>query len=211
MSCWCPNSAHGTNPATAALIGFSVRAVPGRRRRHRQSPTPSERALGPDVAAIMLTNPNTCGLFEREIVGDRRGGARGRRVTSIATAPISTRSSARRARAISASTRCISICTRPFRRRMAAAARAPGRSCFRSARALRAGSLSSSRDGDALRLVEHREGIAGLRADDRLPRPDGHVRARARVHPVAWRRRTAAGLRGRGALGQLRPRVASTI
>ena len=27
-SCWCPNSAHGTNPATAALIGFSVRAVP---------------------------------------------------------------------------------------------------------------------------------------------------------------------------------------
>ena len=62
-----PESAHGTNPATAALIGFSVRSVPA---------TPTgivsaaavRAALAPDVAAIMLTNPNTCGLFEREIV-----------------------------------------------------------------------------------------------------------------------------------------------
>ncbi len=62
-----PDSAHGTNPATAALIGFAVRSV-----RASADGTVSvdavRAALAPDVAAIMLTNPNTCGLFERDIV-----------------------------------------------------------------------------------------------------------------------------------------------
>jgi glycine cleavage system P protein (glycine dehydrogenase) subunit 2 len=62
-----PESAHGTNPATAALIGFSVRAVPAGED-GIVSAAAVRSALGPDVAAIMLTNPNTCGLFEREIV-----------------------------------------------------------------------------------------------------------------------------------------------
>ena len=62
-----PDSAHGTNPATAALIGFSVRAVPADDN-GIVSAAAVRAALGPDVAAIMLTNPNTCGLFEREIV-----------------------------------------------------------------------------------------------------------------------------------------------
>ncbi len=62
-----PDSAHGTNPATAALIGFSVRAVPAGAD-GVVSAQSVRAALGPDVAAIMLTNPNTCGLFEREIV-----------------------------------------------------------------------------------------------------------------------------------------------
>jgi glycine dehydrogenase subunit 2 len=62
-----PDSAHGTNPATAAGMGFEVRSVP----------TGADgivhvdevkKALGPDVAAIMLTNPNTCGLFEKNII-----------------------------------------------------------------------------------------------------------------------------------------------
>jgi glycine dehydrogenase subunit 2 len=61
-----PQSAHGTNPATAALLGFTVRAVEA-----REDGTVSAEAvrarLGPDVAAMMLTNPNTCGLFEPEI------------------------------------------------------------------------------------------------------------------------------------------------
>jgi glycine dehydrogenase subunit 2 len=62
-----PQSAHGTNPATAALLGFSVRVVPaGEDGTVRAADVRG--ALGPDVAAIMLTNPNTCGLFEREIV-----------------------------------------------------------------------------------------------------------------------------------------------
>jgi glycine dehydrogenase subunit 2 len=58
-----PDSAHGTNPATAALLGFTVKPVPAREDGwvHLQDVKP---LLGPDVAAIMLTNPNTCGLFE---------------------------------------------------------------------------------------------------------------------------------------------------
>ncbi|MDH7797793.1 MULTISPECIES: aminomethyl-transferring glycine dehydrogenase subunit GcvPB [unclassified Beijerinckia] len=62
-----PDSAHGTNPATAALIGYHVRAIPARDD-GRVSAQAVRDALGPDVAAIMLTNPNTCGLFETEIV-----------------------------------------------------------------------------------------------------------------------------------------------
>ena len=62
-----PDSAHGTNPATAAMIGFSVRAVPAGPD-GTVSAESVRAALGPDVAAIMLTNPNTCGLFERDIV-----------------------------------------------------------------------------------------------------------------------------------------------
>ena len=63
-----PDSAHGTNPATAALIGYSVRSVPAGEDGN-VSVEAVRAALAPDVAAIMLTNPNTCGLFEREIVG----------------------------------------------------------------------------------------------------------------------------------------------
>ena len=63
-----PDSAHGTNPATAALIGYSVRSVPAGKD-GIVSVEAVRAALAPDVAAIMLTNPNTCGLFEREIVG----------------------------------------------------------------------------------------------------------------------------------------------
>lgn len=61
-----PESAHGTNPATAAFAGFSVEDIPA---------TPEGRVdlaaltarLGPDVAGVMITNPNTCGLFERDM------------------------------------------------------------------------------------------------------------------------------------------------
>ena len=63
-----PDSAHGTNPATAALIGYSVRSIPAGED-GIVSAEAVRSALAPDVAAIMLTNPNTCGLFEREIVG----------------------------------------------------------------------------------------------------------------------------------------------
>src|SRR5581483_825961 len=62
-----PESAHGTNPATAALIGFEVVNVPAGPDGTVHPSAVIER-LGPDVAAIMLTNPNTCGLFEREVV-----------------------------------------------------------------------------------------------------------------------------------------------
>jgi glycine dehydrogenase subunit 2 len=62
-----PESAHGTNPATAALIGFLVKPVPAQADGtvHVED---VKALLGPDVAAIMLTNPNTCGIFEPQIV-----------------------------------------------------------------------------------------------------------------------------------------------
>ena len=62
-----PESAHGTNPATAALLGYTVVAVPARAD-GTVDPAEVKKRLTPDVAAIMLTNPNTCGLFERDIV-----------------------------------------------------------------------------------------------------------------------------------------------
>jgi glycine dehydrogenase subunit 2 len=62
-----PDSAHGTNPATAARIGFAVTPVPARAD-GTVDPAAVRALLGHDVAAIMLTNPNTCGLFERDIV-----------------------------------------------------------------------------------------------------------------------------------------------
>jgi glycine dehydrogenase subunit 2 len=62
-----PESAHGTNPATAAAIGFKVVTVPARAD-GTVDPAEVRKLLSPEVAAIMLTNPNTCGLFERDVV-----------------------------------------------------------------------------------------------------------------------------------------------
>jgi glycine dehydrogenase subunit 2 len=62
-----PESAHGTNPATAASLGFTVDAIPANER-GRVDLAAFKQKLGDDVAGIMLTNPNTCGLFESDIV-----------------------------------------------------------------------------------------------------------------------------------------------
>lgn len=62
-----PESAHGTNPATAVFAGFTVEAIPAGAD-GRIDRAAFEARLGPDIAAVMITNPNTCGLFEREIV-----------------------------------------------------------------------------------------------------------------------------------------------
>ena len=62
-----PESAHGTNPATAAACGFIVRTIQANDR-GRVDLGSLKAALSGEVAAIMLTNPNTCGLFESDIV-----------------------------------------------------------------------------------------------------------------------------------------------
>jgi glycine dehydrogenase subunit 2 len=62
-----PESAHGTNPATAAVCGYTVDSIPADAE-GRVDLAAFKAKLGPDVAAIMLTNPNTCGLFERDII-----------------------------------------------------------------------------------------------------------------------------------------------
>jgi glycine dehydrogenase subunit 2 len=62
-----PESAHGTNPASAAACGFTVDTIPATSR-GRVDLAALKAKLGSDVAAVMLTNPNTCGLFENEIL-----------------------------------------------------------------------------------------------------------------------------------------------
>jgi glycine dehydrogenase subunit 2 len=62
-----PESAHGTNPATAAACGYDVDPVSGNLE-GRVDVGALKAKLDTDVAALMLTNPNTCGLFENEII-----------------------------------------------------------------------------------------------------------------------------------------------
>jgi glycine dehydrogenase subunit 2 len=62
-----PDSAHGTNPASASLSGFHVVEVKSGPD-GRISLADLESKLSSSVAALMLTNPNTLGLFEREIL-----------------------------------------------------------------------------------------------------------------------------------------------
>jgi glycine dehydrogenase subunit 2 len=61
-----PDSAHGTNPASVTLGGYEVTTIPSNDR-GLVDLEKLKASLGPDVAGIMLTNPNTLGLFEEEI------------------------------------------------------------------------------------------------------------------------------------------------
>ena len=62
-----PESAHGTNPATAAFAGYRVENIPANAA-GRVDLDALKARLGPDVAALMITNPNTCGLFEPDMI-----------------------------------------------------------------------------------------------------------------------------------------------
>lgn len=62
-----PDAAHGTNPATAVMCGYTVREIPTDA--HGDVDLDAlKQALGPHTAGIMLTNPSTLGVFERRIV-----------------------------------------------------------------------------------------------------------------------------------------------
>jgi len=61
------DSAHGTNPASAALAGYTIVSVKSNEIGRTDLNDLKEKLNG-DVAALMLTNPNTIGLFEKEIV-----------------------------------------------------------------------------------------------------------------------------------------------
>ncbi|MDX1592841.1 MAG: aminomethyl-transferring glycine dehydrogenase subunit GcvPB [Gammaproteobacteria bacterium] len=61
-----PDTAHGTNPASAVMCGYTVREIPTDR--HGDVDLEALRAaVGPQTAGIMLTNPSTLGVFERKI------------------------------------------------------------------------------------------------------------------------------------------------
>ena len=58
-----PDSAHGTNPATAAMAGYQVITVPSDARGNVDLDA-LRKVVGPDTAAMMITNPNTLGLYD---------------------------------------------------------------------------------------------------------------------------------------------------
>lgn len=62
-----PDSAHGTNPATAAMAGYQVKVVPSNRRGGVDVAALRSLVDG-GTAGLMLTNPNTLGLFEEDIL-----------------------------------------------------------------------------------------------------------------------------------------------
>jgi glycine dehydrogenase subunit 2 len=61
-----PDSSHGTNPASATVAGFNTVTIPSNERGLVDLDA-LRAAVGPDTAALMLTNPNTLGLFEEQI------------------------------------------------------------------------------------------------------------------------------------------------
>lgn len=61
-----PESAHGTNPATAAFAGYRVESIPATKDGRVDLAALRDR-LRPEVAGVMITNPNTCGLFEPDM------------------------------------------------------------------------------------------------------------------------------------------------
>ena len=61
-----PDSAHGTNPATAKMAGYEVIAIPSNAQGQIDVDILAEK-MSDDVACLMLTNPNTLGIFEEEI------------------------------------------------------------------------------------------------------------------------------------------------
>lgn len=61
-----PDSAHGTNPATAKMCGFDVIEIPSNEK-GQVNIEELKKVLNEDIAAIMMTNPNTLGIFEENI------------------------------------------------------------------------------------------------------------------------------------------------
>ena len=201
-----PESAHGTNPATAAFAGYRVENIPATAE-GRVDLAALKARLGPDVAGVMITNPNTCGLFERDmkaisdavhaaggyvycdganfnaIVGKVRPGDLG--IDAMHINLHKTFSTPHGGGGPGSGPVVLSEALAPF---------APLPFTVREA------------DG-AVQLVEEderrRRAAAELRAHVRLPRPDGHVHPRADLYPQPRRRRPAPGRRGRGAQRQL--------
>ena len=66
-----PDAAHGTNPATAVMCGYTVREIPTDADGNVEM-SALEAAVGPQTAGLMLTNPSTLGVFEKNILDMQR-------------------------------------------------------------------------------------------------------------------------------------------
>jgi selenocysteine lyase/cysteine desulfurase len=199
-----PESAHGTNPATAAALGFVVKPIPANDR-GRVDLAALKAALGPDVAAIMLTNPNTCGLFESEIVeiakAVHEAGAYfycdGANFNAIVG----------RVRPGDLGVDCMHInLHKTFSTPHGGGGPGAGPVVLSAALAPYAPYPWIVKNGDKWHVAEDGAKVDGspFGTPEGLPRPDGHVLARAGLHHEPRRRRAEAGRRGRGPQRQLR-------
>ncbi len=199
-----PESAHGTNPATAAALGFTVKPIPANDR-GRVDLGALKAALGPDVAAIMLTNPNTCGLFESEIVEISRAvheaGAffycDGANFNAIVG----------KVRPGDLGVDCMHInLHKTFSTPHGGGGPGAGPVVLSAALAPYAPYPWIVKDGET--MAHRRGGREGrghaARTPEGFPRPDGHVHPRPGLHHEPRRRRAEAGRRGCRAVGQLR-------
>ena len=189
-----PDSAHGTNPASVRLAGFKVVEVPSGPD-GRVDVEALKGLLGPHVVGLMITNPNTLGVFEKHIEEITEAGARRRRPSRTATARTSTRSSDGRVRATWASTSSTSTCTRRSRRRTAAADRGPGRSAWTNCSRRTCPCRGCVRNEDGTFDWRHDEPLSigpvhSLRRELRRGRPRVHLPASARprgpARSAAW-------------------------
>ena len=203
-----PDTAHGTNPATVTMAGFEVVKLATNADGGVDLDDLRAKADA-DVACLMLTNPNTLGLFDPNIRRSPRScTAWARRCTT--TARTSTPSWGSRARATWASTSSTSTCTSPSPSPTAAAARGRGRSpCptriepFLPVPVGRAPRPDGSFELDRQRLARRQVD----RPPARLPGQLRLLRARLRLHLLARRRRAQGRLRDGGPERQLPARA----
>ena len=178
-----PDSAHGTNPASAVFAGFETVEIA----------STAKGTLDLAASAASRRRRRRRGAHDRPCptpwaCSSRRSSRRRRCCTRRArsstwTAPTSTRSSASRCRARWASTRSTSTCTRRSRRRTAAAARAPGRSRSRPALVPYLPVPTVEKVGDRYALIDDRpDSIGKVRG---FFGNFGMLRAGARLHPLA--------------------------
>ena len=154
----------------------------------------------------MLTNPNTLGLFDRNIEEIARDRPRRGRDALLRRREPERGHGHRPARATWASTSCTSTCTRRSPSRTAAAARAPARSRCRDRIEPflpRAAGRAAASDNGPARLRARLRPAQVDRQAARLPGQLRRLRALVRLHPLAGRRRPARGLGDRGAERQL--------
>ena len=122
-----PDTAHGTNPATVTMAGYEVVKV-GTNADGGVDLDDLRAKADDDVACLMLTNPNTLGIFDAQHRGDRRDRARRGGDALLRRREPQRRHGHLAARATWASTSCTSTCTSPSPSPTAAAARARARS-----------------------------------------------------------------------------------
>ncbi len=203
-----PESAHGTNPATAAFAGYRVENIPANADGRVDLDALKSR-LGPDVAAVMITNPNTCGLFEPDMkaISDAVHAAGG--FVYCDGANFNAIVGKVRPGDLGIDAMHINL-HKTFSTPHGGGG--PGSGPVVVSEALVAvrpaaifGALPRRQLQDGRGGRRRRGTSARFREDDRVPRPDGHVHARARVHIEPRRRWPRSGGRGRRAQRELHP------